>query len=889
MKKESSSIREGFLRGARLYLLMAMIMAGLTAACGFDHDGNPPGAKCQVVPGGQARALKITAPSELILGHSAESRVGDYKLQNAKVAVVIKNPASSTAFLPFGGYPVDAVPADEQGCPLPDDHFGEMGTLVGNLDFSKPENISLRGFSPDAISIISDGSRGGNAVIRVRGTDVWIPIIETGILLLLPDKGFSVPMNLEVQTDYILAPDSNALEMVTTVVNPLDADSITVSCADGFLFGDGMTTRYPNAGVGDIAGYTVFTDIKFLTSSNGQFTYGYGLEDKHLMTSITIQAFTPALDQTPPIHLLPGESTTFSRRLVIMPGDANAMAQEFNPLWGITVEPFFGRVVTKNTGEPVPGAVVEILTRDLARTYVTEFSADQDGFFIGALSAGIYSAMVRAEARPSIGPIPLSQPFGYGQTFVMRAPGRIAYDVRDETGKNLPAKLTIFYQSGSIMNHIVTATGQGSELILPGTYNVAVSRGPEYTVSWWYNLLVPAGGEVKVRATLQRVVDTTGFVAADFHIHAEPSPDCDIPLSERIASCLAEGLEFVSSTDHEVVTDYRPTIQAMGVANLITAVFGEEVSSPVLGHFNAYSLDYNPLFRGNGALEWFLLSPQEIFDTLYARGAAIVQMNHPRDEEDGYLTAMLFNRSTGVNDELNPMRLGLLPGTTILSLEFNAMEIENGGSKNQIFFDPANPNETGALRDWFTLLNLGHRVTGVGNSDSHRLDRPPGFGRNMILSSTDDPGKLNPQELLDNLAHQRSIVSGGAFIRFTVDGTGLGETVTDTDGEVSLAIQVQSPPWADVTKVVVFANCSVVQTIDVTDQNPIVKYDGAITANILQDTWFVVMAIGDGNLSPVNPEFDATAPRAITNPIYVDWNGDGHFDAPLIIPCTSPY
>jgi len=891
MSKESSSTREGCWRGARLYLMLALIVPVMAAACAFSgEDSSGAAAVCQVVPAGQARALRITAPAGLILGPGAESRIGDYKLQNARVAVVIKNPASSTAFLPFGGYPVDAVPTDERGCPLPDDRFGEMGTLLGQLDFSDLTKIILRGFDPDTIQILNNGSNGQDAVVRVHGTDIPIPIIETGLLLLFPDKGFSLPMNLEVQTDYVLAPDSSALQMVTTVLNPLDADSVTIVGADGFLFGDGMTTNSPNADTGSAAGYEISTDIKFLTSSNGHITYGYGLDDNHLIATITIQSVTPALDQdllAAPIHLLPGESATLSRRLVIVAGDANAADQEFYPLWGITAEPFFGMVVTENTGEPVPGAVVEIRTDDADQTYVTDFTADQDGFFIGMLEDGIYTALVSAEARTTVA-VSLPRPFNYGYTFTMSAPGSVTWDVRDISGNNIPAKLT-FFQGPAIANYIFTPTGQGSQAILPGIYDVSISRGPEHTVSWWYNLIVPAGGDAMVRATLERVVDTQGFVAADFHFHAAPSPDCDMPLTDRLATLLAEGVEFFSSTDHEVITDYRPVIKAMGVADRISAVFGEEISNPILGHINAYSMNWDPRMRANGAIDWFLLSPQEIFDLARDRGATIVQINHPRDEEDGYLTAMLFNRATGVNDETNPMRLGLLPGTPILSFGFNAMEILNGGSKDQIFFDPANPNTTGSLRDWFTLLNLGHRVTGVGNSDSHRTSRPPGYGRNMIQSSTDDPGKVNPRELLDNLAAQKSVVSGGAFIRFTVDNAGLGQTVTDTDGAVNLAIQVQSPDWVDVTKVVVFSNCSVIQTIDVTDQSPVVKYQGAITANITQDAWFVVMAIGDNTLYPVAPEIDYQAPRAITNPIYVDYDGNGSFDAPGIIACTSPY
>lgn len=884
-------------------LAAAMLLAGLTAACGFAGGGVGGGggggggggnAACQTVPAGQARATKISSQSQALLGRSAESKVGDYKLQNSKVAVVIKNSASSTVFLPFGGYPVDVVPTDAEGCPLPQDSFGEMGTLVGNLDFSDLNNVSLRGFAPETIQVLKDGSDGGNAVVRVTGTDIPIPIIETGLLLIVPGKEFSTPMGLDLQNDYVLAPDSNTLEIQTTVTNPLGGDSINIGLADGFLFGDGMSTNYPNATYGNIAGYTVFVDIKFLTSSNGAISYGYGLNGDHLMTSVDIQNVTPALDQTlidTPIHLLPGQSGLFSRRLVIVAGGANAVAQEFYPMWGFSVEPFFGMVVTQGTGEPVEGANVEVRTNDADQTYITTFTTDADGFFIGVLPAGTYNAFVSKANRSGAGPIALPRPFNYGMTFTVGAPGRVTYDIRDQTGKNIPAKLT-FYQGLWPANYIFTANGQGTQDFPPGTYDVSISRGPEYTVSWWRQLVVTAGGEAEVRATLERVVDTAGFVAAEFHIHCEPSPDSDFPLAQRIASLVDEGVEFVCSTDHEVVTNYWPYIRSLGVADKIYAVEGEEISSPVLGHFNGIGMTWDPRMRGNGAIDWFLLSPQQVFDLAREHGADIVQCNHPLDTDDGYLNQIKFNPLTGLAEETDPMILGLLPGTDFVTFDFDSIEIFNGGTKDQVFYDPGNPEESGIVRHWFTLLNLGHRITGSGTSDSHRPSRPPGFGRNIIESSTDDPAKINPQELLDNFKAMRSVVSGGAFIRFTVDNTGLGRTVTDTDGMVDLKIQVQSPDWVDVTKIAIFQNCNLIQTIDVTDQSPIIKYEGQLSVPVAVDSWFVVFAAGQNSLYPVAPDLDWQAPRAITNPIYVDRDGNGHFDAPGIIPCNwdgSPF
>ncbi|HUT54778.1 MAG TPA: hypothetical protein VM658_15410 [bacterium] len=77
-------------------------------------------------------------------------------------------------------------------------------------------------------------------------------------------------------------------------------------------------------------------------------------------------------------------------------------------------------------------------------------------------------------------------------------------------------------------------------------------------------------------------------------------------------------------------------------------------------------------------------------------------------------------------------------------------------------------------------------------------------------------------------------------------------------------------------------------TVPVVDQTPVVKYDGVVQLKPSRDTWYVVMAMGVQDLFPVAPGFDDGVPRAITNPIYVDTDGNGIFDAPGIIPCASP-
>ena len=64
----------------------------------------------------------------------------------------------------------------------------------------------------------------------------------------------------------------------------------------------------------------------------------------------------------------------------------------------------------------------------------------------------------------------------------------------------------------------------------PGDYQVYVSRGSEYSL--WTAPITITGGETTVLdAAIARVLDTTGFVSSDYHVHLINSPDSRISRS----------------------------------------------------------------------------------------------------------------------------------------------------------------------------------------------------------------------------------------------------------------------------------------------------------------------------------------------------------------------
>ncbi|GIW41133.1 MAG: hypothetical protein KatS3mg076_1710 [Candidatus Binatia bacterium] len=177
-------------------------------------------------------------------------------------------------------------------------------------------------------------------------------------------------------------------------------------------------------------------------------------------------------------------------------------------------------------------------------------------------------------------------------------------------------------------NVIYTHNGKVKERIRPGTYTIYVSRGIEYTIQKLENVVVPSGGTVELAASLRRVVDTTGYMSADFHIHSGRSLDSSAPFEDRVRSFAGEGLEVMVSTDHDITTDYEPVIKKLGLRDFIAAIPGTEITTSVSqppyasnawGHINAWPQVFGLFAPRNGSIEDEGVSPNVIFDR--ARGS----------------------------------------------------------------------------------------------------------------------------------------------------------------------------------------------------------------------------------------------------------------------------
>lgn len=443
--------------------------------------------------------------------------------------------------------------------------------------------------------------------------------------------------------------------------------------------------------------------------------------------------------------------------------------------------------------------------------------------------------------------------------------------VRDPKGNALPAKVTITDQQGTPVDHyygasLMTAvrpgiayTGNGGVTfeLPPGDYLLWASRGPEWGIDK-KEIRVESAPLGPIALCVDREVDTTGFVAADTHVHTlTHSGHGDASMEERMVTLAAEGVELAIATDHNHNTDYRPTQKRMGLHEHFKPVTGNEVTTKV-GHFNAFPLDPKDKVPNYKLEDWISL-----VDGMRAKGAKVVILNHPRWPRipTGPLGVYHLNRLTGE-----------LPGRK--GVPFDAMELVNS---TQLLTDSMY-----LFVDWFALLNHGHNVTAVGSSDSHTVGDPVGQGRTYVRSSTDEPMKINVDEACAAFLRGDTSISIGIFADVKVNQRfHMGHLVPCTNRSATVSLRVASASWVRPKTARLFLNGNEVLRRDVpvkkgqpTDTT--MEFDLKLPAH---DATLVCVVLGQG----VSDAFWRTMrpyTLAATNPVRFDVDSDGRYQSP---------
>jgi hypothetical protein len=395
-----------------------------------------------------------------------------------------------------------------------------------------------------------------------------------------------------------------------------------------------------------------------------------------------------------------------------------------------------------------------------------------------------------------------------------------------------------------------------SVMLPPGVMTFRVSQGIEREVIV-RTLELNLGGTTPLEVELPRAIETPGYACADFHVHSAPSFDSDVPLDQRLISAVADGLDALAPTDHDVLVDWNAELLRANMAGRLTVIYGDEVTPDTwasvpqgLGHFAVFPVPLG-FDASRYQLQWDTVgSLLERLDTTFPE--SLIQVNHPRwDATIGFLTANAF-------DPLDPTL-----GTRLGLSHLNAIEVWNTHELDSL----GGIGLEGVLQDYFKLIDLGFRLTATGNTDTHELSRQPlGYPRNCVRVADDSPGGLTPDAVVEGVRAGHVIVTSGPWLEVSLAGKGPGETVVRPDAP-ELDIAVDGASWVPIDHVLVMVNGQTVDSLAVTEvparfKVPLTLPEGS--------SYVMVLVQGDEPL-PVN----AGAPNqplrstAFSNPIWV--------------------
>jgi hypothetical protein len=810
---------------------LALLTALAPAACRRRH-------RPAFVPHGPpARAFRARGPADLVNGPNAAGRPGDMVLENRYVRAVIDDVRGGGGFALSGGQLLDLAPRDGG-----QDELGQVFNFLGQF----PRQLRYT-------AIRAEVGRDGTARVVVSGEDPRTP-------------------GLVGETVYSLGPDDRALTLTTTLVHRGSAptevglgDAIQWSGAEHWAPGRGFSLRGQTeqpylAGVGARTAYAYAAPRPLFGSHGGNWS-----NPMQLRTT-----------------LAPGASVTYTRRIGV--ARANDVAGALAATGLVRYSQSVRVRVTDAARAPRTGVRV-VLHDAVTGAPVAMGSTDARGEAIVPAPVGRYTVEVSAAgAGPDEASArALSEVFALepgqrvereatllaGGTLVVRVQETTLF--ADSRAEFVPARVLVYGLDGT-RDPMLGAVGRGDGArnaflvghrapaevpLAPGRYRLVATRGPERTLAEQV-VDVARGERHEVTLTLARVVDTTGYLCGDFHTHQAPSLDSPVSLRDRVRAAVAEGLEVVASTDHNVATDLAPAVHAEGLDGILLTLAGDEVSTDVAlapsGHWNLFPLPVDPLAPLGGAPDLFELDPAALVRRARALAPdAVVQVNHPRSgPPTGMFDVVGFDRATG-----RATRGAMEP-------TFDAVEVWNGRFQ---------PQAEGVLLDWLALLRTGARITATANSDSHAIvTQEIGWPRTCLRVPSDEVAQVRAADVVRALRETRDVVlTDGPFVRVTTpDGrSAIGATVPPgRDGRVELRVRVESPPWSAADALEMVHADGRFEPLMVTWRAEGEVVRGEVTVQVPAREGFVLFRARGTRPVPVLTDDPPLLPMAITNPVW---------------------
>lgn len=583
-----------------------------------------------------------------------------------------------------------------------------------------------------------------------------------------------------------------------------------------------------------------------------------------------------------PKRLLPGQTVELNYALVVRKEAQELLGSIYSLLKKEVVQT---EINLKNASDKTPEIIVEDVLSSV--TFFRSF-VEPDKTVRILLPAGTYR--LRANFFPEVVEKTVKVSKTGTNRYELEKPeeGTLKIRLAERKGKAIPGKISFFGLEGTrspyfesenpiesghnwerFKNSVYTVKQPLEVKLAAGRYLLVASHGPLYTNERQI-VEVFNGQTQQITFNLDNVINLKGYLSLDPHLHTINS-DGTLSVAERLRTIAAENLNVAIATDHNFVTDYQPVVAELGLSDYLKVFPGAEVT-PLNNylHFNNYPLAIRPQEKTKGSIITRFEKVKDLFEACHSQNpSSLLQLNHPRAGNLGY-----FN-----NIGLDPDKAAYASGD--LELSFNLLEVMNGAS-----FHRGNDQ---AVEDWLHLLNKGYFFPAVGSSDSHGADSSePGYSR-VYLKCSKKLQDLTWEDIVLPLKKGQSFVSNGPVVELQVNRKFQpGDLLTDRDGKVNVQIRVRSAPWVNVSEIRIIINGERKLSFPVsTPDAEITKFDKKFDLKMEKDAYVVVEVIGQKSLYPVVQQpsgsgqmEEAALPHALTNPVFVDVDGNGRFDPP---------
>lgn len=852
-----------------VFLTIGLLVAAVAIPAARQANETKPGQVEAVVL--SAENWKEYAPQ----GKEVDAIYGDIVLRNEHLVAVIADPKptrnANMTVKQVGGALIDFTtrknPSDQLSAFYP-----------GKRNYALAPAVYSFAVTHDQVELVAKGEIDVQA--KMRGDAVAFSV-----------EAPAADAKPAVTTTYSLQSGSRHLDVITTFQNPHNGP-VTFELADDARIDAGKEDlqKSPNG------------ESRFFWAYDRFWNQAYGLSligNDHVPGDILMNSDARVstfqyrtLDGKTAVTLASGESFTLTRQLWAGADLLDVLAIRAKsaeaPLKQIHV------VMQDKGGRPLDRALVELF--DESDKFYGSARTSADGQLSAELPHGRYSVRVTALGR-RIDQDKLRLDVAENRAapsvvkFDQYVTGQVDVHVIDGSGQPIPCKAEFRSSSGetvdfgpessefAVRNLRYAPHGKFTQRLPAGDYELVVSHGPEYEIAK-QTIRIDGGKTTPVAVRLNRVVNTAGWVSSDFHSHSTPSGDNTSSQLGRVLNLVAEHIEFAPCTEHNRVDTYVPHIEELGIQKFIATVSGMELTGQPLplNHQNAFPLKMTPHTQDNGA-PLVLDNLEDQIERLALwddRSEKLVQVNHPDlgwmfydkngdgQPDGGFERAFPFMNVVEIHPVDSALHLGPV------------REFANGSKFHNTIFR------------WLQLLNQGYRIYGVVNTDAHYNFHGSGGLRNWIQSSTDDPAKIDPMEMVRAAKEGRLTVSNGPFLEVWAGEPGqtarvtCGQDLLAKSKRITLKVKAQSPAWFGVNRVFVLVNGRVDPKHDYSrEKTPnvfrsgVLKFDESLELELARDSHVIVVAgeVGGSFQSVMGP--NNSEPAALTNPIYVDIDGNG--------------